>query len=615
MKAPTSTPTPDPAWPPGAGEMVDRIRSTDWAATPLGPVSAWHAALRTAVELMLESPIPVSVLWGPRHIQLYNDAYAPIAGERHPLAFGRPAEENWPDIFPNALRPLFECVLAGRPQTIQDYRIRLDRPDGAGTEERSFTAAFTPLRDPDGEVCGIFHPLLETTAQVALRESEERFRSFAEASEDVLWMVDAHTRQLEYVSPAFARVWGEPREHILRDITVWSDRIHPDDVPQPGEGIEALFAGRGYIAEYRIVRRDGGVRYIHDTGFPIFDDAGRVRRVAGVAQDLTERRLAQQALADSEYRARTLVEGIPHLVWRGELGGYWTWASPQWSAFTGQPEPDSRGRGWMACLHPDDRDRALSAWEDAEHGNGFVVDYRIREQGRDYRWFRTISRPVRDEAGEIAEWIGTSTDVDELYRLQKRQGLLLAELQHRVRNTLGVVRSIVRRTAQTSDNVEEMAGHLQGRLSAFSRVQTALTRTEDAAIPLIELIEDELLAHATREGEALRIRGPDLALSPRAAEGLSLAVHELTSNAVKYGALSHDGARVHISWDVTGSDGARRLRFEWQELGVPAPPSAPRRQGFGLELLERQLPYELDAVTSAEFLPTGFRFTLDMPLE
>lgn len=190
---------------------------------------------------------------------------------------------------------------------------------------------------------------------------------------------------------------------------------------------------------------------------------------------------------------------------------------------------------------------------------------------------------------------------------------LVAELQHRVRNTLAVVRSIARRTAERSESVEDMIAHFDGRLNAFSRVQAAIGRAPNGGINLKGLIDDELVTVAVREGGQFRATGPEIALTLRAAESLSLAIHELATNAVKYGALSTDNGRVKIKWDCVGGDGQDRLEFEWLETGLDEPPRA-THEGFGHELLLRSLPYDLDAETDIEFTDDGLRFTMGMPL-
>jgi two-component sensor histidine kinase len=175
------------------------------------------------------------------------------------------------------------------------------------------------------------------------------------------------------------------------------------------------------------------------------------------------------------------------------------------------------------------------------------------------------------------------------------------------------VKSITQRTADSSGSVDEMASHLSGRLDAFARVQSAVTRNPDRGIDLKGLIADELLAHAAHEGEQVRIKGPDIALRPKAAESISLALHELTTNAVKHGALTNAHGRININWKMNG-DGSS-MEFQWAETHPDGKIEKATRQGFGMELLTRILPYDLNAQTKVEFERQGLRFTMDLPLE
>lgn len=522
-------------------------------------------------------------------------------------------------------------------------------PGLAGTEDEAVMAAegikalhATPMITRGGETVGVLTTqhgrpvtpsnddlrlidLLAWTAaefverqrtDAALRASEERLRQFGEASANVLWIINARERRLEYLSPAFETVWGRQPDAILADLDEWYTSLHPDDRESVDSGMDDVLAGHRMTMEYRIVRPDGGIRYIQDTGFPIFGEDGQVHRVAGIAQDWTERRQAELGLEESEGRLRHLIEGIPQLLWRAAEPGEWTWASPQWERFTGQSSAQSRGWGWLECVHPDDRGRARDAWAAAAaQGEPFAAEYRIRyaADGR-YCWFTTRATPVPGEDGRVREWLGTSTDVDELRRLQGHQQLLLAELQHRVRNTLGIIRSIVRRSAQSSRTVDELCDHLHGRIGAFARVQAMVTRQPDLGVSLRALLEDEFLVHAARQGEHLRLEGPEVLLRPKAAESLSLAVHELTTNAVKYGALSNEQGCIRVRWRVVTRDDLPWLELSWAETGLDQRLEPAVHEGFGTELLRRSLPYELQAETRLELRPEGLHFFLSMPL-
>jgi len=221
--------------------------------------------------------------------------------------------------------------------------------------------------------------------------------------------------------------------------------------------------------------------------------------------------------------------------------------------------------------------------------------------------------PYRSIDNFIAGVVITFIDVTVITRAEERQRLLLAELQHRVRNTLGVVRSIARRSAETSASVEDYASHLDGRLNAFARTQAMVTRDPEAGVDLEFLVVEELLGYNAREGEQLRISGPPIRFQPKAAETFALAVHELATNAIKYGALSKPTGRVEVSWRVDDSSNPIQLIFDWVERG--GPPVAPQaRKGFGSELLERTLAFEFKGRTTLSFNPAGLQCRIAVPL-
>ncbi|VIO65146.1 Blue-light-activated histidine kinase 1 [Bradyrhizobium ivorense] len=221
--------------------------------------------------------------------------------------------------------------------------------------------------------------------------------------------------------------------------------------------------------------------------------------------------------------------------------------------------------------------------------------------------------PYRSIDNFIAGVVITFIDVTAITRAEERQRLLLAELQHRVRNTLGVVRSIARRSAQTSSSVEEYASHLDGRLNAFARTQSLVTRDPEGGVDLEYLVVEELLAYNAHEGEQLNVSGPRIRLQPKAAETFALAIHELATNALKYGALSQTTGRVEISWRIDNGASAPQLVFEWQERGGPQV-TAPKRKGFGTELLERTLAFEFKGKTVLSFNGSGLQGTITIPM-
>ncbi|MBR0739231.1 PAS domain-containing protein [Bradyrhizobium liaoningense] len=221
--------------------------------------------------------------------------------------------------------------------------------------------------------------------------------------------------------------------------------------------------------------------------------------------------------------------------------------------------------------------------------------------------------PYRGIDNVVAGVVITFIDVTAMTRAEQRQRLLLAELQHRVRNTLGVVRSIARRSAESSTSVEDYASHLDGRLNAFARTQALVTGDPEGGVDLEYLVIEELLAYNAREGEQMRVSGPKVRFQPKAAETFALAIHELATNALKYGALSQSSGRIEVSWRLDESTEPAELMFEWRERGGP-PVKPPPRKGFGTELLERTLAFEFKGQTTMAFSPAGLQCAITIPL-
>lgn len=453
-------------------------------------------------------------------------------------------------------------------------------------------------------------------AQAALRISEDRLRQFGEASQDVIWIRDATTLQWTYLTPAFESIYGLSRTDAMagNNYEGWMNLVLPQDRERVAGCIERARSGECVTFDYRIRRpSDGAVRWLRDTDFPILDGGGNVTMVGGIGHDFTE-------LRETELRLKTLVQGIPQLVWRATEPGEWTWASPQWESFTGQPQAESQGWGWLDALHPDDRGRAREAWMQALEKQGFEVDFRLCHAGQgEYRWFQTRATPVRSEAGTIIEWLGTSTDVDELRQLQERQQVLVGELQHRTRNLMSVVKATADRTGASSEDFAQFRHSFGDRLEALARVQALLSRLSDAdRISFDELIRSELGAlHGTDDRVTLS-GPPGIRLRSSMVQTLAMALHELATNAVKYGALCQPGGHLSVTWGMAEPDrkGRPRLHIEWRESGVRMPPpgSAPQGSGQGRELIEKALPYQLNAETRLQMTADGVLCTITVPV-
>jgi PAS domain S-box-containing protein len=452
-------------------------------------------------------------------------------------------------------------------------------------------------------------------AEAKLRESEERFRLIVENATDYAILITDPEGIITDWLPGAEAVFGWTAEEAIGRESGIVFTPQERAKREPEKEIETA-AQEGFAPDVRWhQRKDGSHVFIEGTVTPLRAGNEHILGYLKIGQDVSERRAAQEALESSERRMRALATGIPQLVFRSHSDGHRIWGSPQWIDYTGLSFEESLGMGWLEKVYPGDRETTMEAWEGVEERGEYYVEHRIWEAATgEWRWHQTRATPVRGEDDRILEWLGTSTNVEDMRRLQRHQQILLGELQHRVRNTLGMVRSIARRTAETCDTVEEMASHLAGRLDAFSRVQSMAMRDPESGISLAALVEDELLAHAARQGEHLKIRGPNVALKPKPAETVSLALHELATNAVKYGALSDGHGRIAVEWRREIRDSGEWLTLDWKEGAVDLDGAEPTRQGFGLELLTRMLPYDLKAETDVKFTPHGLHFALAIPL-
>ncbi|MCD7109381.1 PAS domain S-box protein [Rhizobium sp. DKSPLA3] len=378
------------------------------------------------------------------------------------------------------------------------------------------------------------------------------------------------------------------------------------------ERAEATAHGRAEDERWQM-RKDGTRFWASGLTMPLSDGSGFVR----ILRDRTEAHLAGQRLMENEERFRLLATTIPQLVFRCLADGSRLWGSPQWVDYSGLDQPQSLGLGWLNAVHPDDRAATLSAWQAAAGTGECYVEHRIRRASDGaYRWHQTRALPVLSAFGEsTGDWIGTMTDIHALRAMKDRQDVLVAELQHRTRNLLAVVQSVASQTLRSSSSLESFGAEFSSRLRALSRVQGIAARAADT-ISLQDLIEGELRAHGTASRmEAVHAEGPPVTVPTPGVQALGLALHELATNAIKYGALSQETGVLRISWTLEDAAGERAVLLEWREEGVNMPgDDAPRRKGYGRELIERALPYQLNATTELQFLDHGIRCLIRVPL-
>ncbi len=518
---------------------------------------------------------------------------------------GRPLEpQDWPSA--RALRG--ETVVPGQEMLFTDEN----------GHEIWTTVSTAPTRDSEGEVNGMVSVIgdidLAKRAQQALGKSEERYRALFESMDEAYAVVDVlkdrdgtwvDFRFVE-VNPAFIAHTSMPPP-VGKTATELLGRPNPRWTELYGQALDTGEAIRIEEAELSLDR-------VFDLN--IFTLDRDRNRVAVLFTNITDRKRAEAALRESEERFSQFAKASAAGIWIRDAGTLkMEYISPAIAAIYGVEPGAVLGEveRWAAMVLPEDRDTALSRLDEARQGRSVVHEFRIRRPSDGaFRWIRNTDFPLHDAEGRVQRIGGIAEDVTETRLAVEHQGVLLAELQHRVRNIMAMIRSLARRSAEGAADIDGYRSSLEGRLLALARVQVLLTREAKSGGLLREIIEGEVSAQA--QGGQFELEGPDVRLSPKAVEVLSLALHELATNALKYGAFSVPEGRLKVAWRSFEKRGSLWLAIDWIEQG--GPPRGPlTRRGFGSDLIEGRVAYELGGIGKIAIEPGGARCHLEFPLE
>jgi two-component system cell cycle sensor histidine kinase/response regulator CckA len=341
-----------------------------------------------------------------------------------------------------------------------------------------------PILDDQRNLLGYRGSDMDITAQKqaeeALRKSEQRFRLMAETIEDVLWMSTPNVYNMVYVSPAYETIWGQSCDRLYQSPQSFLEAIHPEDREQAHYQILANQSqGLPFSQEYRIIRPDGSVRWIHNHGFPVKDDQRRVILYTGVAKDITERKQAEVELRESEQRFRLMAETIQDVFWISDPAIAKTkYVSPRYEQVWGRTRKElyQSAQAFLEAIHPEDRERVRSEiFANHERGEHFNLEFRIIRPDGEVRWIQDRGFPVRDDQGEVILFIGVAKDITERKTLE--QQLLLAQKMEAVGRLAG--------------GVAHDFNNLLMAITGYGEIMRAKILRED---PLYSYLEDILTA-------------------------------------------------------------------------------------------------------------------------
>ncbi|MGM4983652.1 MULTISPECIES: PAS domain-containing sensor histidine kinase [Rhizobium] len=578
--------------------MAARIFGFDWEKTSLGPRSAWPHCLVSAVDIMLPAQAEIVMFWGEDFVALYNDAYAPTIGDKHPQALGRPARESWAEMWSD-LEPLLRAVLEdGKTIVAKDRPFYIERH--GYPETAYFDISYSPVRDSDRKVQGVLCIVNETTKRVRseeiLRESEERVSAIISQSAAGIAQYDLDGC-FSLVNRRFCEIVGYSESELLgmrmQDIT------YSDDQHDTARLFETMLAtGESFEIEQRYVRKDGSLVWVTNSASGVRDSsAGRIRRAVSVVIDISERKRAQEV----ERRLAAIIASSDDAILSTDLNMVITSWNLGAERLYGHSAEEAIG-GSVMMVVPDDRREEEPAILAKIRAGQKVEPYETKRRCKNGRLVDVLLSvsPIYDTYGRIVGASKIAHDISAKKEAERLQTVLVGELNHRVKNVLATVMAIARQTLGRSDVDRTSVETFDARLTSMARAHDLLIHGNWEQAELTAVVRQALSPYPK---EKFEIHGPTMQLAPRAVVSISLALHELATNAAKYGALSVPDGRVAIVWSLEGN-GSDRLRLRWQEAGGPTV-TPPTRKGFGSRLIESLLAAELNGEVQVSYEPSG----------
>ena len=328
-------------------------------------------------------------------------------------------------------------------------------------------------------------------------------------------------------------------------------------------------------------------------------------------------RLVTEKLAESDARFQAIADSMPQMVWSSRPDGHHDYYNARWYAFTGAAEGSTLGDAWGEMIHPEDQERARTAWRASlSTGEPYEVEYRLLHHTGSYAWTLSRAMPIRNAAGAVTRWFGTGTDIAEMKRLEQAKALLSQELSHRIKNIFAVISALLALSARQYPEAKAFARAARTRISALARAHEFVRPHTESSRPSLDgttlhaFLCDLFLPYDDDAGvPRVVVSGDDADFDDQAATPVALLFHELATNAAKYGALSAPEGRVMLSTRRQGD----RYVMRWRERGGPAVRGIPDAAGFGSSLLALSVEGQLGGALEQTWAREGLEVVADIP--
>lgn len=445
-------------------------------------------------------------------------------------------------------------------------------------------------------------------AEQRLRESERRYRQVFDQLPDGI--VISRDGRILFANQALARLIGvRSRDELIgRNVLDFVPTDRQQDHIERGN--RALSGNPMPLAECALLRPDGSVVPVETISTRTMYE--RAPAVQTMVRAITERLRTERGLRESETRLRVLVDQLPAILWTTDRNLRYTSSVGQGLRLLKLEPNEIVGQSVDQYLRNSDaKDDRLSLSAHRRALEGQSSTYEVYRMGH---WFECYTEPLHDRSGQIAGVVGLAIDISERKKADRRQRLMMDELDHRVKNTLASVVSIAEQTISSSDSLNEFRQSFLGRVIAMARTHEALASGKWEGVDLRGVVDRIMRPHGQVDSSRVVIHGESIRLPASSALPITLTLHELATNAAKYGALSSESGQVTIAWETLKTEtGESSVRITWHETGGPIV-TPPTDTGMGTQLIEGLIEYELRGTVHLEYAPEGFQCELNIPL-
>lgn len=403
----------------GNSDMTMRINAFDWAQTTLGKLASWPGSVRTVVEMMLHSPLPIVTLWGEQGVMIYNDAYSAFAGARHPQLLGSNVREGWPEVAAfndNVIKRVFRQA---ETLSYKDQELVLNRGDGG--KKVWLNLDYSPVFGDNHAPLGVIAIVGETTDKVLadqeLQNERRRLQQMFTQAPSFMALLEGPEHRFVFTNAAYQQLTGSRQllgQRVSEAIPEAIDQGYVkllDKVFVSGEVFRV--AGARFDVKSNS-DAESQRRYLDFVYQPITDANGVTTGIFVDGIDVTDRVIAQEAIKTSEAQFRSFAQAVPNQVWTSGIDGLLDWFNERVGEYSGRSNDDLAGDLWARIVHPHDRPDAARSWAAAVATcEQYETEFRILRADGEYRWHLIRALPIRDAKGNITRWIGTNTDIHD----------------------------------------------------------------------------------------------------------------------------------------------------------------------------------------------------------